>query len=134
MDGRSPSVKTSTAVLLGGLSVVAWTAPAMAKIETVTGQVVDLYCYNVETKANAGMDHQQGRNCAYACMRWEGQPVGIVTADGKVYQLAGGLVADSNAKIVPHLTHTVTIMGDVTDKDGVMLLTANDVTMVSAPK
>lgn len=116
------------------LCVILWSAPAAARTETITGQVVDLNCLNLETKANAGMDHvPQGRECAWACARWWGQPVGILTADGKVYQLTGGLVADNNAKIAPHVTHTVTITGDVTEKDGMTMLAANDLTMVKAP-
>ena len=121
-------------VAMGALCAAACSAPAMARTETVTGQVVDLYCYNVETKANSGMDHQPGHNCAYACARWEGQPVGIVTSGGKVYQLAGGLVANSNIKIAPHMAHTVTVTGDVVEKNGIMVLTANALTMVNAPK
>jgi hypothetical protein len=132
---RKPGVVLLCALCsVSGLCGVACDAPVMAKTETVTGQVVDLYCYNVETKANAGMDHTQGRACAYACAKWEGQPVGLVTADGKVYQLAGALVANSNAKIVPHLTHTVTVTGDVSDKNGIMVLSATDVSMVTAPQ
>jgi hypothetical protein len=47
-----------------------------------------------------------------------------------VYQLAGDLVAHNNAKVVPHLTHTVTVTGDVVDRDGIMTITASDLTMV----
>jgi hypothetical protein len=124
-------MRRCVAALVAALCVVLLTAPALAKPETVTGQVIDLYCFDPKTKANAGMDHRQGRECAAACAKWEGQPVGLLTADGKVYQLAGGLVAGNNAKIAPHVTHTVTIMGDVAEKDGVMILTASDLKMVS---
>ena len=117
------------AVLVGGLSVTACGTSALAKTETVTGQVVDLVCY-AKNNANTGLDHDDGRVCAIACVKWEGNPVGIVAGDGKVYQFAGGLVANNNAKIVPHLSHTVTVTGDVTEKDGMMMLSANDVTMV----
>ena len=117
------------AVLVGGLSVTACGTSALAKTETVTGQVVDLVCY-AKNNANTGLDHDDGRVCAIACVKWEGNPVGIVATDGKVYQFAGGLVANNNAKIVPHLAHTVTVTGDVTEKDGMMMLSANDVTMV----
>src|SRR5712691_9500515 len=110
---------------MAGLVIMASAATALAKTETVTGQVIDLYCYSRD-KAATGMDHRDGRECALACAKWEGQPVGLLTADGKVYQLAGALVADNNAKIAPHVTHTVTITGDVTEKDGVQILTAGD--------
>jgi len=117
------------AVMLGGLCAGAcWSV--FAKSETVTGQVIDLYCYSRD-KAATGMDHRDGRECALACIKWEGQPVGLLTADGKVYQLAGALVAHNNAKVAPHLTHTVTVTGDVADRDGIMTITATELTMVS---
>jgi len=56
--------------------------------------------------------------------------VGIVATDGKVYQFEGGLTANNNAKIAPHLAHTVTVTGDVSEKDGMMMLSSNEVTMV----
>jgi len=52
-------------------------------------------------------------------------------ADGKVYQLAGGLAADKNAKIVPHVGHTVEVTGDVMDHDGSMMITADALKMIS---
>ena len=117
------------AVLVSSACLAACGATAQAKTVTVTGQVVDLVCY-AKNPANTGLDHDDGRVCAIACVKWEGNPVGIVASDGKVYQFAGGLVANNNAKIVPHLSHTVTVTGDVTEKDGMMMLSANDVTMV----
>lgn len=112
------------------LAVLALSARMTAKTETVTGKVIDLYCYSRDAKAT-GMDHRDGRECALACVKWEGQPVGLLTADGKVYQLAGDLVAHDNAKVAPHLTHTVTVVGDVVDRDGILTIVAKDLTMVS---
>ena len=96
-----------------------------------------MFCYDPATGANSGMDHkatgaamQEGRECAWACARWEGQPLGLLTDDGKLYQLAGGIVGDNNAKVAPHVTHTVTITGEVAEKDGILTLTASDLNMV----
>ena len=111
------------------LTVLVSPARTAPKTETVTGQVVDLYCYSRDNKAT-GMDHRDGRECVLACVKWEGQPVGLVTTDGKVYQLAGDLVAHNNAKVAPHLTHTVTVTGDVVDHDGMQTIVASDLTMV----
>jgi hypothetical protein len=116
------------AVLMAGLFAGAC-GSVFAKTETVTGQVIDLYCYSTN-KADTGMDHRAGRECASACARYEGQPVGLLTADGKVYQFAGGLVANNNAKIAPHVTHRVTVTGEITEKDGMPMIAANNVTMV----
>ena len=117
------------AAVIAGLCLVPSAVPVSAKMETVTGQVIDLYCYS-RNKQDTGMDHRDGRECAWACIKWEGQPVGLLTADGKVYQLTGAIVAGNNAKVAPHLTHTVTVTGDVTEKDGMMMIAASDLTMV----
>ena len=131
-------MRTPAAVFLVGLWVVMSVALTGAQTETVTGKVVDLFCYDPKSGENSGMDHkaigaagQEGRECAMACARWEGQPVGLLTSDGKIYQLAGGVVANNNAKIWPHMTETVTITGDVSEEHGIRMLTASDVKVVS---
>jgi len=121
-------MRKALAVLMGGLSAAAC-GSVFAKTETVTGQVIDLYCYSMN-KADTGMDHRAGRECAWECAKYEGQTVGLLTTDRKVYQLAGGLVASNNTKIAPNVTHTVTVTGEVTEKDGMLMIAANDVTMV----
>ena len=103
-------------------------AQAATGTRTVTGPVVCLVCY-ARNNANTGSDHDSGRVCAEACVKWEGNPVGVVAADGKVYQLAGGLVAKNNAKVSPHVAHKVTVTGEVYDKDGMTMLRADDLKM-----
>src|SRR5262245_31671016 len=94
--------------------VIGWRK--LARAETVTGQLVDLYCY-AENKALTGSAHpRRGLICAQACAR-EGFAVGLLTTDGKVYQVAGTLAANNNAMLVPHMSHTVSISGDVSQKD-----------------
>ena len=110
------------AVILAGLCLGAWAAPVFAKPETVTGDVVSLSCY-FNDKKNIG---KAGLLCALATVKYEGNPVGIVAPDGKVYQLAGGLVANRNAKAVPLLGHKATVTGEVTEKAGIMVITADD--------
>jgi hypothetical protein len=115
------------AVLIVGLCVGASAAPAFAATQTVTGEVISLSCY-FQNKANIGT---AGMVCALATVKYEGNPVGLLTADGKVYQLAGGLVATNNAKMVPFLSHTVTITGDVSEtKEHMMVMTANDAKLI----
>jgi hypothetical protein len=125
-------MRMSVVALMVGLCVAAFAMPVSAKSETITGQVVDLACYS-EDKANTGTDHPRKPTgvraaCALACARWEGNPVGLVTTGGKVYQVAGGLAANSNAKIAPHMAKTVTITGDVSEKEGMTIITADEVT------
>jgi hypothetical protein len=117
-------------VFLSGVCLAGCTASAQGKTETVTGKVVDLVCY-AKNKANTGLDHDDGRVCAIACIKWEGNPAGIVTDAGKAYQLIGPVLGKNNSKIADHIAHTVTITGNVYEKDGMTMLQADTLTMVS---
>jgi len=113
--------------------VVAASVPAFAKTESVTGKVVDMNCYMKDKANNAGMDHKMPadtKDCAAACAK-KGQPLALLTTDGKVYEIAGGLAENNNAKLIPHITHTVTITGDTMDMKGKMMIHASEMKMVS---
>jgi type 1 fimbria pilin len=111
--------------------VLALSAPAFAADMTVKGQVVDQTCF-LKDKANTGNDHgNMGdmKDCATICAK-KGQPMAILTEDGKLYQITGGLAADKNAKLIAHISHTVEITGDVTEKDGKMSIAADTLKMI----
>jgi hypothetical protein len=120
--------------LIAAAFVVALAAPAFARTETVKGKIVDVSCYNMDKANNAGKDHKMPKgdtaDCAAACAK-AGRPMAILTDDGKVYELTGGLAADKNAKIVPHVSHVVEVTGDVTEKDGKMMIAADSLKMIS---
>jgi hypothetical protein len=112
--------------------VLALGVPAFAATETVKGQVVDQTCYTKD-KANNGKDHkmpQDVADCATDCAK-KGAPLALLTADGKLYQITGGLAAEKNAKLVAHVSHTVEITGEVTEKDGKKMITADTLKMLS---
>jgi hypothetical protein len=111
-------------IVAGVCGGAAW-AQSAAKTVTVTGEVIDLVCY--ARNKSTGKDHGRALECAHACVKWEGQPVGLLTKDGHVYQLAGGLTASNNEKIAGYVAQTVTITGEVSELDGLPILTANDV-------
>jgi hypothetical protein len=82
----------------------------------VTGVLVDLACYTKD-KANTTNAHKgMGETCAQACAK-KGGTVALVTEKGEVYEVMtmGGLAGENNAKLVPHMSHTVTLTGDVVD-------------------
>jgi hypothetical protein len=82
----------------------------------VTGVLVDLACYSKD-KANTTNAHKgMGETCAQACAK-KGATVALVTEKGDVYEVMtmGGLAGENNAKLVPHMSHTVTLTGDVVD-------------------
>jgi hypothetical protein len=114
--------------------VAALGAPAFAKEATVKGQIVDVSCYNMDKANNAGVDHKMPKgdtkDCAIGCAK-AGRPMALLTSDGKVYVLTGGLAADKNAKIIPHVAHTVEVTGDVTEADGKMMIAADSLKMIS---
>jgi hypothetical protein len=122
------------AVLMAAAFVLALSGPAFAKTETVKGQIVDVSCYNMDKANNAGKDHKMPKgdttDCAISCAKG-GRPMALLTSDGKVYELTGGLAAEKNAKIVPHVAHTVEVTGDVTEKDGKMMIAADALKMIS---
>ena len=120
--------------LIATAFVVALGAPAFAKTETVKGKIVDVSCYNMDKTANVGKDHKMPKgdtpDCATGCAK-AGRPMAILTDDGKVYELTGGLAADKNAKIIPHVGHTVEVTGDVMDHDGTLMIMADSLKPLS---
>jgi hypothetical protein len=129
--------KTESLLLGACLLATAWTAASCggrtraeaapqgaARAQTITGQIVCLVCY-ARNHTNTGADHDDGRMCAQACIKWEGNPAGILAADGKVYQLSGGVVENNNARVLPYIARKVTVAGDVYDKDGMMMIRAD---------
>ena len=120
--------------LLAALSMIALVislgAPACAKGQTLTGRIVDEVCYLQDPKANSGDNHPgMASDCATTCAQ-KGSQVALVTDDGTLYELTGGLIANNNAKLIPHIAHTVEIRGDVTTKYGQLMLVADDLKML----
>jgi len=114
--------------------VITLSGTAFAKTDTIKGQIVDSACYKMD-KSNTGADHKMpkgdAKECAIQCAK-NGNQMAILTSDGKLYELAGGLTANKNEKIVAHVGHTVEVTGDVMDHGGGrMMITADTLKMVS---
>lgn len=116
MSKRVATVAVALLTLSAGM-------PAFAKTATVKGQVIDQECYLMEKKVDAD------KSCAVSCAK-EGKPVALLTSDGKVYEITGGLAANKNAKLVDHMLHTVEITGDVVEKSGKLSISADTLKMV----
>jgi hypothetical protein len=112
------------AVMSAATFALALGVPAFAATETIKGELVDQTCYTKDAK-NMGAAH---KDCAVTCAK-KGQQVALVTADGKLYEVMGELAANNNAKMVPHMSHTVEITGDVSEKDGKMMIMADSLKM-----
>jgi hypothetical protein len=122
--------------LLAGLIVAASFvgpgAPRSDGVRAITGQLVDAACYRLD-KSHIGADHKmpQGdeKNCAVECVK-TGLPVALLALDGTVYIVTGVLAASHNADLVPHMGHTVTLTGEVTEEAGTMMIAAMDLKMI----
>ena len=120
--------------LLPGLAIVAFViglaAPACTKGHVLRGQLVDEVCYLQDPQANRGDNHPgMASDCATTCAQ-KGSTVALLTDNGKLYEIAGPLAADNNAKLVPHMAHTVEISGELTEKYGQLTIVAADVKML----
>lgn len=123
-------MRSHVTVLLSGSLVISAVMPLRAATETLTGEIISLSCYmNDRTKTGA-----KGYVCALATVKWEGNPAGLLTADGKVYQIEGGLTANNNEKLWPLLSHTVTITGNVSEREGTSTIAADEAKDVAPPK
>ena len=123
-------MRTVAVALVSGLIVVALAAPAFAKTETLTGVLVDSSCY-AKDKANSANAHpNMSQTCAQDCAK-KGLAVALVTPEGKVYMVTGDVAANTNAKLVPHMSHVMELTGDVTEVGGKTTIAATDLKMIS---
>ena len=83
------------------------------KTVTLTGEVVDLYCYMKHPDTATGADHAK---CAKSCME-KGLPVGYLVK-GKLYTIIGKDHQPVNAMVANYVGTTSTITGTVIDRQG----------------
>lgn len=107
------------------LSSVAMLGMAFSSSTSMSGQLIDLSCY-LENRDNIGNHHlNKGMTCAQACAR-EGFEVGLLTQDGTIYHVRGGVTANSNASLVPHMSKHVTIIGVISKEKGQNVIVSNN--------
>lgn len=126
-------MRTLSVGLVVGVLVLALSVSAFAATQTISGQLIDQSCYKMNS-ANTGVDHKMPsgdvKDCAITCAKM-GRPVALLTSDGKVYTVTGDLAANSNAKLVPHMSHKVELTGDVSETGGTMTIAATSLKMIS---
>jgi hypothetical protein len=119
---KSIAIALALCVALGS----ATTHAATPKRVTVTGEIVDTWCYITEIMYGLGTAHHK---CAIWCAMG-GVPVSIKGRDGKTYmvlRVEGDSTSVANPKIVTIQTHEVTVDGDLYVRDGVNYLLVNKV-------
>ena len=120
-------MKSLFATLTGAMiALTLGAAPAAAARVTVTGEVIDSWCYLTEIMYPLGSAHHQ---CAVWCAAG-GIPVGILDDDGRVY-IVLKIEDDSNSVANPTVleiqSHRVTVEGDAFERDGITYLTIDRV-------
>ncbi len=101
-------------------------AATAAKRVTVTGELIDTWCYITEIMYAEGTAHHQ---CAVWCAVG-GIPVSILGDDGNVYmvlKVEGDGRNVANPRIINIQTHQVTVDGDLYERDGVRYLVVTEV-------
>ena len=110
MPRSSFAAVAAVALLLGVAS------PAAAQEPTITGQLIDQICY-LKNHAAQERDH---RECEAICAK-RGAPFAVLTADRKMYVVAGDLVKDNNLRLRPFIGQMVEIAGRIIEqRDGTM--------------
>lgn len=82
---------------------------------TVTGEVLDMACY-IDHNATG----EKHASCAKTCIE-SGLPVGIKSADGKVY-LVIGEHKPINKQLAQYAAKTITVKGKLVTRDGISML------------
>ncbi len=98
--------------------------PAAAKTATLKGEIVDMGCYVAKDMHGAGHE-----SCATKCISG-GTPMGLLTANGKIYLLTlDHDNADPYNQCKGLASKTVAVTGEIMQRNGVMAI---DVTGVKA--
>jgi len=102
-------------ILARSLAAAEADAPKTESQVTVTGEVLDMACY-----LDHGAHGDKHAGCAKTCIS-SGLPVGIKSADGKVYLLVGEH-KPANDKLAEFAAKTITVKGKLATRDGINLL------------
>jgi molybdopterin-guanine dinucleotide biosynthesis protein A len=98
--------------------------PAFAATVTIKGEVVDIACATEKGGAGQGEAHSA---CALTCAK-SGQPLGVLTDDA-IYEVSGDFTANNNARLLDFVAKAVTIIGEVTERDGKKLLNVRTISV-----
>ena len=105
----------SAALALGLPLAAADETPKTDGPVTVTGEVLDMACY-----LDHGAHGEKHASCAQTCIS-SGLPVGLKSADGKVYLLIGEH-KPANEQLAQYAAKTITVKGKLVSRDGITLL------------
>jgi hypothetical protein len=97
------------------------------KTVTLTGEVLDMYCYMSHPESAVGAEHAK---CANSCID-RGLPIGFLASDGTVYLIIGSDHTPANAMVKGWGGKPSMITGTVVEQKG---MKAIDITGISEVK
>ena len=110
----------AVAALFGAAMAAPASAQKMSRV-SITGEVIDSWCYITEIMYGEGTAHHQ---CALWCAAG-GIPVGILADDGTVYivlKFVGDATSVANPAVMAIQSHRVRVEGDLYPRDGINYL------------
>lgn len=112
------------------LSILPATAAVSGERVTVTGEIIDTWCYY--SGVMGGPDAVVG-SAHHTCALWcsaGGIPVGVLADDGQVYmvlKINGDDTSNGGDTLLSIASHTVTVDGMLYQRDGINYLTVSEV-------
>ncbi len=97
------------------LGLMVWSTTSFAQ-STVTGEVTDVKCYLA-----SGATGEGHAKCATACIK-SGQPMGLLTDDGKLFILGIGKDKTQYESLKELAGQKAEVTGQASEKDGVNIL------------
>ena len=114
------------ALVMACVALVGGAAAAAPQRVSVTGELIDTWCYVTEIMYGQGTAHHQ---CAVWCAVG-GIPVSILDKEGNVYvvlKVEDDATSVANERIIKIQTHQVSVTGDLYERDGVKYLIVTQV-------
>ncbi len=120
-------MKSLLGAIFGAMAALSLGAgPASAERATITGEVIDSWCYLTEIMYPLGTAHHQ---CAIWCASG-GVPVGLLDDDENVYiilKIGDDTDSVANPTVLDIQSHRITVEGEVFARDGITYLTIDKV-------
>jgi hypothetical protein len=117
--------------LVMALAVVALAGDAEKKeaknVVTLTGEVLDMYCYMSHPETGVGAEHAK---CANSCIA-RGLPIGFLASDGTVYLIIGNDHSPANEMVKDWAGKPSMITGTIVEHKGIKAI---DITGISEVK
>ena len=96
-----------------------------AETKTVSGVLVDVMCNTKQGTAKATAEAHA--DCAASCAK-KGSPLAVASDKG-IYEVTGAWTENKNEKLIEFAGHKVEATGDVTEKDGKMIIAVSSIKM-----